>query len=386
MSMEAAFKTVCQQNACVGCMLCQDICPKGAIRVEKGIKAYNAVIDPTLCIDCDLCHKMCQVEQGAALERHAPVLWKQGWSQDPSIRQSSSSGGFAQAISRAFVDKGGIVCSCVFEEGEFRFAFARTQEEVARFRGSKYVKSDPSGIYKQIKTLLNEGQSVLFIALPCQVGALKIFIPKALQEKLYTIDLICHGAPSPKLLERYLAEYHQPLTNIRDIKFRDPRKTAYYLQCDNRRLVKSESDTYSDTFISGVTYTENCYACVYSARERVSDLTLGDSWGTSLPFEEAWQGISLALANTPSGVELLKLPALHLFDVDIECAVANNGNLAHPSHKHPMRESILSQIEAGAPVRKQFLRAVPLKARLKKRVKFLIPKGVRRLVKRLLSK
>ena len=385
MMLSHSHPTVCAPDACVGCMLCQDICPKGAIRVEKGILSYNAVIDPALCVDCNLCHKMCQVEHPEAVERRAPISWKQGWSSDPVIRANSSSGGIAQAISRAFVEAGGVVCSCVFEEGTFRFALARTQEEAKAFCGSKYVKSDPSGAYQQVKDLLREGTRVLFVGLPCQVGALKVFIPLSLQENLYTIDLLCHGTPSPLLLEKYLEAYKRPLTSLRDIRFRDPQKTAYYLACDERRLVKSETDTYTDAFVLGVSFTENCYTCAYATSERAGDLTLGDSWGSQLPFEERWRGVSLTLVNTPQGEQLLAMAELHLVEVDIERARSHNGTLNHPAKRHPMRQELLSQIEAGASARKQLRRAVPLKTRLKKRVKFLVPTGLRRVIKRMLK-
>lgn len=66
-----------------------------------------------------------------------------------------------------------IVCSCTFLEGDFVFKAVSTEEEVECFRGSKYVKSNPKGIYRKVKKLLQEKNKVLFIGLPCQIAAVE---------------------------------------------------------------------------------------------------------------------------------------------------------------------------------------------------------------------
>ena len=50
-------------------------------------------------------------------------------------------------------------------------------------------------------------------------------------------------------------------------------------------------------FLCSLMYTDNCYECKYAKLERVSDLTIGDAWGTELT-EEMKQGVSLALSQT----------------------------------------------------------------------------------------
>ena len=65
--------------------------------------------------------------------------------------------------------------------------------------------------------------------------------------------------------------------------------------------------------------------------ERVSDVTLGDSWGSELALDEQKKGVSLILSQTEKGNELIKMANLHLEAVDIEKAIANNHQLSHPS-------------------------------------------------------
>ena len=150
---------------------------KQIIKIVDELDSYNAIINEEQCVNCDLCRKVCQNNRNVKFTQ--PIMWKQGWARDTLVRSSSSSGGVAQAIERAFVRTGGIVCSCAFEKGTFGFMFAESEKEVEKFKGSKYVKSNPSGIYKKIKEYLIAGRKVLFVGLPCQVEAVKCYVASA---------------------------------------------------------------------------------------------------------------------------------------------------------------------------------------------------------------
>ena len=96
-----------------------------------------------------------------------------------------------------------------------------------------------------------------------------------------------------------------------------------------------------------VSYTENCYQCRYAREERVSDLTLGDSWGSELPTLEKQKGISLVLYQSKKGEEMLRASDLFLTDVSAEKAIQSNHQLAHPSPKPPLRMKFFRGIEKG---------------------------------------
>lgn len=150
------MKTVCNINHCTGCMACVDICPKNAVKIKDSLRAYNAIIDENKCVNCNACQNVCQEYRLPAFR--APVYWKEGWALHSEIRRSSSSGGFAASIELAFVKSGGIVCSCLFEKGEFIFSYAKSEIEVKKFVGSKYVKSRPEGIYRKCDQFLKDGK------------------------------------------------------------------------------------------------------------------------------------------------------------------------------------------------------------------------------------
>lgn len=87
--------------------------------------------------------------------------------------KKSSSGAFAYGLAKQVINEGGYVAACRFEKGEFRYSIAKDVDELTLFRESKYVKSNPIGIFKSVKKLLVQGLFVLFIGLPCHVAAMK---------------------------------------------------------------------------------------------------------------------------------------------------------------------------------------------------------------------
>lgn len=342
------MNSVCEENKCAGCMACVDICPKNAISVVDGIKFYNAYIDKSKCVDCNLCKKVCQHNHIPELKN--PIMWRQGWSKDNSVRERSSSGGFAYELMKVFLATfGDFVCSCRYDNGYFKFAITDKLEELEYFSGSKYVKSNPEGIYKQILKLLNSGKTVLFLGLPCQVASLLNFTNR--NENLYTVDLICHGSPSPKVLDSFLKSYNCELGSTSKVSFRA--EYGYALSVDGKSFSPRKiRDYYTMAFADGYSLTENCYSCNYAGGNRVSDITIGDSWGSELPSEMKKGGVSLALCQTEKGKKILEASNIDLFDVDLDKAKSSNPQLVHPMKKTAKRNELLDCLAKGVSFKK----------------------------------
>lgn len=368
--------TVCALNQCTGCRLCIEACPQKCIQMNDSLKSINAVIDTSQCVNCGLCHKLCQVEN--AVEAKEPLFLMQGWAIDDHIREHASSGGFASAIEKAFVLQGGVVCSCLYENGDFLYKIADTSDKLMAFSGSKYVKSNMSSIYKDIKKLLISGKKVLFVGLPCHSAALQKYISKRYSEGLYTIDLICHGTPSKKMLEIFLEQYHLKLTEVTGIRFRN--KERFFVHTGEKCIdMPGIMDAYSTAFMYALTYTDNCYHCQYAMLKRISDLTLGDSWGSDMPEKDRKKGLSLVLCQTEKGQELLQKAKLNLFPVDVKKAIDNNAQLKHPSEHPKSRERFFNAIYRGMKFNKAVFCALP-KHILKQKIKgCLIRIGVKRM-------
>lgn len=334
--------TVCNKNMCNGCMACIEKCPVSAITLKRHPKAYNAIIDEKRCVSCKACYSVCPRNKND-LQLVEATKWYQGWAKD-SIRNNSTSGGVASAVMTAFMESGGYVCSCLFKNGDFVFELSRDIKTIEYFAGSKYVKSNPTGIYSKIQRVLSDGNKVLFLGLPCQVAALKNYIKLKYQDKLYTIDLICHGTPDISILRKYLNDHGVDVESIENISFR--KKNNCRVQSEYKSVVPSGVvDRYLYTFLKKINYTENCYSCQFANTKRISDLTLGDSWGSVLPIDEQRKGISILLLQTKKGKELVEMSNLTLFDVNVERAVQNNAQLHTSASMPKSRDKFFSLYE-----------------------------------------
>lgn len=349
------MKTVCGDGMCAGCKACVDVCVKNAIEIRDDVRFYNAFIDERRCIGCNACRSICPQVHPA--EKVEPLFWQQGWAGDWD-REKSSSGGIGYALARSFVESGGVVAACIFRDGKFIFEMFDAVTGLDVIRGSKYVKSNPEGIYKHVRALLLQGNAVMFVGLPCQVSAMRNFVGARWQEKLLTVDLICHGSPSPKILMDYLDECGVDLRTIGDISFRKNNK--YGLATDGKLVsLPFNTDHYTKAFLRGICYTENCYQCDYASWNRVADITLGDSWGSVLPRKECDKGISLVLCQTEKGCALVERAGLVLFNVDKDRAISANHQLEQPSQKGREYDIFMQQYLRGGSVKNAVRKCFP---------------------------
>lgn len=362
------MKTVCELNMCNGCMACVEKCHRNAITIKDDLKYYNALVDTKKCVDCGLCTKVCPRENDNDMSK--PKWWYQGWA-DSEIREHASSGGAASAIIRAFIKHGGYVASCLFDSGKFVFEVTNEMAVARKFAGSKYVKSNPEKIYGKIQSLLKANQKVLFIGLPCQVAAVNQFIKD--KTNLVTADLICHGTPSPYLLKKCLQEYGHDINTLTDINFRI--KSLYELNRDGKPIAAFHTmDYYLIAFLHSYDYTENCYSCKFATLDRVSDITLGDSWGTELSGEVK-NGVSLILCQSEKGKELIESAGLNLLDVDINNAISHNEQLNKPSKCSKSRDQFFENYNRYNNFGKALVKTAPgivAKEKVKSIVKYIV--------------
>ena len=370
------MKTVCDIGMCNGCMACVNSCQFNAIHVKKAINSYNAIIDGDLCVGCNKCSDVCP-RNDTHLPLAHPKKWVEGWAKEREARAKSTSGGVAAAILYAFIRNGGFVCSCSFVDGEFKYILTNEEKLIAGCIGSKYVKSDPNSIFKPLLAKLKKGYKVLFVGLPCHVAAIKSFIDPCYHNRLYTIDLICHGTPSPTILEDFLNDKGVTLSEIENISFRN--KMSFRRE-EYESIDKSgQIDCYSYLFLKKLIFTENCYSCQFATINRISDLTLGDSWGTQLGKDEVSLGISLMLVQTSKGDELINIANLITEKVDLGNAILKNSQLSSPVNLPAQRNQAIEYINKGMKLEKIVYRLDRLffwKLILKRLISKLIPNKV----------
>lgn len=196
-----------EKKNCCGCGACSSICPKNAITMQEDEYGFiYPEIDSKKCVECGLCISSCHYK--SADDLHTPIKSLAAVNRDDTLLENSASGGMFSAIAEAFLNEGGCVCGAAMDfkdnVADVRHIMIHSLNELYRLQKSKYVQSSTDKIYKELRTLLKNGEKVLFSGTPCQVEAAKS-IAKRAGGKLYTIDIICHGVPSQRFFNDFIA-------------------------------------------------------------------------------------------------------------------------------------------------------------------------------------
>lgn len=298
------------------------------------------VVDDTICIDCGLCEKVCPVINQN--EPRKPLKVYAAKNANEEVRLKSSSGGIFSLLAEAVIAEEGVVFGAKFDENwNVVHSWTDTKEGIAAFRGSKYVQSTIGNTYVEVREFLKQGRKVLFSGTPCQIAGLKKFLRKE-YDNLLTVDVVCHGVPSPLVWREYIGEVREKicaervvgkntvssslndLPVITGISFRDKthgwKKFGFRLRyAASKAAVNSVSD--SDTgkahellqpypenvfmkgFLSNLYLRPSCYDCTARSGKSGSDISIADFWGVQnyYPEFDDDKGIGLVLVNTEKG-------------------------------------------------------------------------------------
>lgn len=340
-----------ERDNCTGCGACVDICFKQAIHMEYDINGFlYPRINVNQCVSCGLCTKVCDYEDKLSII-HDTEFEQQYYvlkSKDVEILKESSSGGAFTAISNSVLGKKGIVYGCGFDN-EFlpRHCRAESNNERDKLRGSKYVQSDMTGIYCNVKKDLQNGRIVLFTGTPCQIAALKRYLDVSHIDtsKLFTVDIICHGVPSRGVWREYIhsleKRYHGKISSISfRTKKQDSNGQILTIKFDNGKkyVAPSGHDPYYTAFLKNYILRISCFNCQFCSLDRVSDITIADLWG-KIKLEKIIQDYlreSSLIINTKKGKSLFESISIEEYDVesvDKRCIMQLN---LHQPQKKPI--------------------------------------------------
>ena len=118
---------------------------------------------------------------------------------DHEIRKQSSSGGLFSLIAQNYE----VVYGAAMTEDCYGAEFRRMTGDIAPLRGSKYLQAGVGDSFQQAKQDLEAGKTVLFSGTGCQINGLRMFLQKD-YPNLLTVDVVCHGVPSPELWRQYV--------------------------------------------------------------------------------------------------------------------------------------------------------------------------------------
>lgn len=375
---------------CTGCGACENICPNGAILLSGN---YEGFLYPNLnrskCSNCGLCLHICPAQNSK--DEYQLAHGYVAFTDLKRIYDGSSSGGmFALAAERFIAEKKGYVCGAAFDK-EMKVVHQLTNRrcKIHTMQGSKYVQSNMVNIYAKLKRILLDGHSVLFCGTPCQVAGIKSYIQKN-KTKLYTMDLICQGVPSPLLLKKYIdEEYQQSYKQIENLLFRTKDRYEKYgynviakYNDGSSKFRIGRLDPFMELFLSQGTYRESCYKCKFAQRFRQGDLTIGDC-GCSVDYHKKYPGKTLSFISINNSKGQMLWDAIHRYCVftisDIEKEIYINKQLRTPSERPSWRNSIYKDLSRMSirELNKQYCGRPNLSLSIKYRLKRIIPEQLR---------
>ena len=338
---------------CTGCGACAAICPTENIIMDYSREGFLMPSIGTKCIDCKLCQKRCPANKPVELH---PMLeaWAASSVDKAEILNGCTSGGVAFELSREVIDRGGVVFGACFSEDclTVHHCAANELDQLQKFKGSKYIQSEPRNCYQETKTALKEGKVVLYTGTPCQIAGLYSFLGKE-YENLFTMDFMCHGIMSTFAYQSFLKsiKLHLP---IKKITFRS-KEQGYCLESPIIITDSKECEYRSPWiqsllgigFANNLLSRESCSICQYASCKRAADLTVADFIDTSNSEEENRSGVSLVTVNTKKGGEMLynieKNLEIRALDLDF---IKTYKHFAAPAEKHKNRDAFFDQIDS----------------------------------------
>lgn len=320
---------------CCGCHACVSACPIHCITMKADEQGFlYPVVNKDACTHCELCDKVCPIIHQN--EAHQPLKVYAAKSKNDEVRMQSSSGGIFTHLAEAIINDGGVVFGAQFDK-HWHVIHTHIDNigKLPLLRGSKYVQSKIGDTYKEAKTFLQQGRKVLFTGTPCQIAGLRRYLRKG-YDNLITMDIVCHGVPSPTVWEAYLSEVCQKQPSpITSISFRDKtfgwKKYRLYIRHANTHDTSSSSNIYMKGFLKDLFLRPSCHVCPTRLGKSGSDITLGDFWGVQkhYPKMDDDKGTSLVLINSIKGQLLYDSIIREHIEAHLEEALLYNPSIAH---------------------------------------------------------
>ena len=374
---------IVDKSQCCGCTACVSVCPKQCIAMQEDEEGFlYPVVDTSLCIDCNLCQKVCP--ELHPMNTRTPLHVYAAKHKDEQIRLASSSGGIFTLLAEKVIDEGGVVFGARFNaRWEVVHDYTETKEGLTAFRGSKYVQSWLGNCFSKVRSFLSEGRKVMFTGTPCQIAGLKQYLRKD-YNNLLTVDVVCHGVPSPKVWRMYLDEVarkgkknsvlphsiHGRDALIKGISFRDKclgwKKFSFALTL-SEATADGEQNTillstiftenpYMNAFLSNLSLRPSCYACPAKSGKSGSDITIADFWGIEdmLPEFDDDKGVSLVLSYSGKGESMLHELSFESKSVNYQAAHRMNPSISHSVNEPINRAFFFRQLSRGKSVQQAY--------------------------------
>lgn len=302
-------ESIVDTQICCGCATCLQLCPQKAIFMSTDEKGFlHPKVDSKKCTQCGLCVARCP--ERSEVHMNAPINVYAARHKNPDIVKESTSGGAFTALSDYFLKADGAVFGAVLcDDFKCRHIQSDNESDRNKMRGAKYIQSEIGDCYIKAGDALKHGVKVLFSGTPCQIAGLKNYLKGRNQDNLLTVDIVCHGVPSPLLLKDHINWLEGKGKRVRQYLFRSKLVGWHGLNVkityeDGKSMVNtSDSNAFARMYFNSLITRESCSSCKYASVERISDVTISDFWSidsceTRLNDEK---GTSCIFVNTLKG-------------------------------------------------------------------------------------
>lgn len=346
---------------CTGCRTCENICPENCISLIENNEGFlYPYINSKKCIKCNKCSKYCPIDHEFKFKDEVKQKYYLAYNKNDNELLNSSSGGVFYVIAKNIIKNNGVVFGATIDNKMQVFhCDIQNYDDLRKLSGSKYVQSNVNNTYKKVQEYLLTGKYVLYTGTPCQIAGLKMYLNKD-YSNLYTIDILCHGAPSQKMFTSHIkwleGRYNK---KIEYYQFRNKNisKWGDYHYCykftDSNKIYSDFAlfDIFFKSFIKGQIFRDSCYSCKYASLRREGDFTIGDFWGVEEYYTDidTNNGISILMINTNKASNLFEDISDDLIyrKTKIEWVMKNNHSLSHPVSKPMERKKIFNYISAN---------------------------------------
>lgn len=386
------------ENQCCGCGACVASCPQKCISmIPRTLGALFPCVDNTKCLHCNRCDNVCPMQNINVSERENEFKQKAfaAYAIDEKVRFNGSSGGMFQTFATYLLDLNFEVYGAAFDNQLKLHCVGITRKsDLLLLCKSKYLQCNLIDKYKEISDHLDAGISILFVSTPCQVAALKLFLKKD-YNNLITVDFFCHGVPS-QIFFNDCINYEDKKYARKTISYEFRTKvnngvTPHYFTVKTYKDGQQNTSTclyYKSPFYAAfqqyVTLRESCYTCIFSSRNRISDITIGDFHEINryVSNVDRLKGVSTAIINTPKGWSLWNEVSSNLliYPMNIEKLILDKACFEGPTKRPSYRDNFVNIYDNGGIdlLAKEYLNESKY---IKQKIYYLLPKSIRRKIK-----
>ena len=338
--MNRMVNDVVKNNLCVGCGVCQSVCPCHAIQYNYARGLYYPHIDEEKCIQCGACFQLCPgkgfdyKELYTNIKRSIPhdlfvgdhIVCKIAKTYDKEILTKAASGGIATTIVKMLLDSG--VYDAAFCVTSYNYSSKVNtcridkDNDFSNVTKSRYIPVSQSEAIEYI--IKNRDKKVILIGVSCFIQAVNEVILKYNLDrtKILLIGLFCERNYNYNI-EKYFKYKIDSKSPIQKLYFKTKEKSGW--PGDVKVILEDQSVYFFNKKerikIKDFYQMERCLYCLDKLNQ-FADISLGDNY---TKFHQDKEGTSCVIVRTNLGEKILSLAKskLEMYDIDIS-EIANS--------------------------------------------------------------